>query len=187
MVSPRFRPRASASATSSRCGLAQATWSPPNSSDRRSKAIFFASTSNPTGWIMRVDEQRAILEFARQRGIAIISDEVYTPIVYDVTAPSFAALADDEDDVFIVNSFSKAWAMTGWRVGWLIHPLKLRVQMAEMSAYNNTGATTFAQYGALAAIRDGDEFIGFMREMSRKGRDIVQSFLQTQNRMSWSK
>ena len=155
--------------------------------DRRTKAIFFASPSNPTGWIMRVEEQRAVLEFARKRGIAIISDEVYTPIVFDVVAPSFAALAEDEDDVFIVNSFSKAWAMTGWRVGWLIHPLKLRVQMAEMSAYNNTGATTFAQYGALAAIRDGDEFIGFMRDMSRKGRDIVEAFLKTQNRMSWSK
>ena len=155
--------------------------------DRRTKAVFVASPGNPTGWIMRVEEQRAVLEFTRRRGIAIISDEVYAPIVFDVAAPSFAALADDEDDVFIVNSFSKAWAMTGWRVGWLVHPLKLRVQMAEMSAYNNTGATTFAQYGALTALRDGDEFVAFMREMSRKGRDIVQSFLQTQNRMSWSK
>ncbi|MBI1211528.1 MAG: aminotransferase class I/II-fold pyridoxal phosphate-dependent enzyme [Alphaproteobacteria bacterium] len=155
--------------------------------DKRTKAIFFASPGNPTGWIMRADEQRAILEFTRQRGIAIISDEVYTPIVYDVVAPSFAAIADDEDDVFIVNSFSKAWAMTGWRVGWLVHPLKLRVQMAEMSGFNNTGATTFAQYGALTAIRDGDEFLAFMREMSRKGRDIVEGFLKTQNRMSWSK
>jgi len=155
--------------------------------DKRTKAIFFASPGNPTGWIMKAEEQRAILEFTRKRGIAVISDEVYTPIVYDVNAPSFAAIADDQDDVFIVNSFSKAWAMTGWRVGWLIHPLKLRVQMAEMSGYNNTGATTFAQYGALAAIRDGDEFIGFMREMSRKGRDIVEAFLKNQNRMSWSK
>jgi aspartate/methionine/tyrosine aminotransferase len=155
--------------------------------DKRTKAIFFASPGNPTGWIMKVEEQRAILDFARKRGIAIISDEVYTPIVYDVKAPSFAAIADDEDDVFIVNSFSKAWAMTGWRIGWLVHPLKLRVQMAELSGYNNTGATTFAQYGALTAIRDGDEFIEFMREMSRKGRDIVETFLKSQNRMSWSK
>ncbi len=155
--------------------------------DNRTKAIFFASPSNPTGWIMRQDEQRAVLDFARKRGIAIISDEVYTPIVFDVAAPSFATSADDEDDVFIVNSFSKAWAMTGWRIGWLVHPLKLRVQMAEMSSYNNTGATTFAQYGALTALRDGDEFVASMREMSRRGRDIVQAFLQTQNRMSWSK
>jgi aspartate aminotransferase len=155
--------------------------------DKRTKAIFFASPGNPTGWIMKAEEQRAILEFTRRRGIAVISDEVYTPIVYDVEAPSFAAIADDEDDIFIVNSFSKAWAMTGWRVGWLLHPLKLRVQMAELSGFNNTGATTFAQYGALAAIRDGDEFIAFMREMSRKGRDIVEAFLKSQNRMSWSK
>lgn len=155
--------------------------------NQRTRAIFFASPANPTGWIMKVEEQRAILEFARRRGIAIISDEVYTPIVFDVVAPSFAAIAEDEDDVFIVNSFSKAWAMTGWRCGWLVHPLKLRTPMAELSAHNNTGATTFAQYGALAAIRDGDEFIQFMRDMSRKGRDIVENFLKTQNRMSWSK
>jgi len=76
--------------------------------NQRTKAIFFASPGNPTGWIMKVAEQRAILEFARKRGIAIISDEVYTPIVFDVAAPSFAAIADDEDEVFIVNSFSKA-------------------------------------------------------------------------------
>ena len=58
-------------------------------------------------------------------GIAIISDEVYTPIVYDVNALGFAAIADDRDDVFIVNSFSKAWAMTCCRIGWLVNPLEL--------------------------------------------------------------
>ena len=75
--------------------------------DRRTKAVFFASPSNPTGWIMSEREQRAILDFARKRGIAVISDEVYTFIVYDTPAPSFAAIADPEDDVFVVNSFSK--------------------------------------------------------------------------------
>src|SRR6185436_6857580 len=65
--------------------------------NQRTKALFFASPGNPTGWIMKAEEQRAILEFARKRGIAIISDEVYTPIVFDIAAPSFAAIADDED------------------------------------------------------------------------------------------
>ena len=137
--------------------------------DARTKAIFFASPSNPTGWIMSEREQRAILDFARKRGIAIISDEVYTPIVYDTPAPSFAAIAEPDDDVFVVNSFSKAWAMTGWRVGWLIHPRKLGVQMAEMAAYNNTGAAVFAQYGALEAITKGDEFVKWHVERCRNG------------------
>ena len=132
-------------------------------------------------------EQRAILEFARKRGIAIISDEVYTPIVYDTPAPSFSAIAEPDDDVFVVNSFSKAWAMTGWRVGWLIHPRRIGVQMAEMAAYNNTGAAVFAQYGALEAITKGDKFVEWMVARCRTGLGIVEKFLAEQNRMSWSK
>lgn len=158
-----------------------------DSADARTKAIFFASPSNPTGWIMSEREQRAILEFTRKRGIAIISDEVYTPIVYDKPAPSFAAIAEPEDDVFVVNSFSKAWAMTGWRVGWLIHPRRLASQMAELSAYNNTGATVFAQYGALEAITKGDDFIKWQVERCRAGLEIVEKAIAGNNRMSWSK
>ncbi len=158
-----------------------------DSADARTKAIFFASPSNPTGWIMSEREQRAILEFTRKRDIAIISDEVYTPIVYDTPAPSFAGIAEPEDDVFVVNSFSKAWAMTGWRVGWLIHPRRLGSQMAELSAYNNTGATVFAQYGALEAITKGDDFIKWQVERCRAGLAIVEKFIASNNRMSWSK
>ncbi len=158
-----------------------------DSADAHTKAIFFASPSNPTGWIMSEREQRAILEFTRKRGIAVISDEVYTPIVYDTPAPSFGAIADPEDDVFIINSFSKAWAMTGWRIGWLIHPRRLATQMAELSAYNNTGATVFAQYGALEAITKGDDFIKWQVQRCREGLAIVEKAIGANNRMSWCK
>ena len=65
-----------------------------------------------------------MLDFARARGIAIISDEVYGTMVYDGSthAPSFLQIADENDAVFVINSFSKPWAMTGWRIGWLTHP-----------------------------------------------------------------
>jgi aspartate/methionine/tyrosine aminotransferase len=132
-------------------------------------------------------EQRAILEFTRKRGIAIISDEVYTPIVYDTPAPSLAAIAEPDDDVFVVNSFSKAWAMTGWRVGWLVHRQGLDTQMAEMSAYNNTGSAVFAQYGALEAITKGDAFVKWQLERCRNGLALVEKFIASQNRISWSK
>lgn len=158
-----------------------------DATDARTKALFIASPSNPTGWIMSEAEQRTVLDFARRRGIAIISDEVYTPIVYDTPAPSFAALADPDDNVFVINSFSKAWAMTGWRIGWVIHPRQLGSQMVELAAYNNSGATVFAQYGALEAITKGDAFIATMVERCRNGREIVARFLEGQNRMSWSK
>ena len=155
--------------------------------DDRTKVIFFASPSNPTGWIMAEEQQRKLLSFARQSGIAILSDEVYTPLVYDTPAPSFAAIAEPDDNVFVINSFSKAWAMTGWRIGWMLHPPHLGPQLQELAAYNNSGATVFAQYGALEAITKGDGFIASMVERCRQGRDIVEQFIAGQNRMSWSK
>jgi aspartate/methionine/tyrosine aminotransferase len=158
--------------------------------DARTKAIFIASPGNPTGWIMQPDEQRAVLDFARKRGIAIISDEVYGTLVYDGSehAPSFLQVAEDDDPVFVINSFSKPWAMTGWRVGWLVHPKSLLEPVNVLSMANNTGATVFAQWGALAALSPkGDEFRKFLLERCRKGRDITQNFIEGQNRIRWMK
>ena len=158
--------------------------------DQRTKAIFIASPGNPTGWVMRRDEQTAVLDFARRRGIAIISDEVYGTLVYDGSAhaPSFLQIAEPDDNVFVINSFSKAWAMTGWRIGWLVHPAKLEKQMGVITIANNTGPTSFVQYGALAALSPrGDAFRAEMLERCRAGRDVVQNFIDGQNRMRWIK
>jgi aspartate/methionine/tyrosine aminotransferase len=156
--------------------------------DARTKAIFVASPGNPTGWTATREEQRAMLDFARKRGIAIISDEVYGTLIYngDKHAPSFLEIAEPDDAVFVINSFSKPWAMTGWRIGWLVHPAQLDKQMNVISAANNTGATTFAQYGALAALSaEGDAFRATMLERCRIGRDHVQTFIDSQNRIRW--
>jgi len=156
--------------------------------DARTKAIFVASPGNPTGWVMTRDDHKALLEFSRARGIAIISDEVYGTIVYDggAHAPSFLEIAEPDDDVFVINSFSKAWAMTGWRIGWLVHPARLDAQMSVIAIANNTGPTSFAQYGALAALSpQGDAFRDEMLKLCRTGRDATQKFLQTQNRIRW--
>jgi aspartate/methionine/tyrosine aminotransferase len=154
----------------------------------RTKAIFVASPGNPTGWIMSHDEQRAMLAFCRARGIAIISDEVYGTLVYDGSghAPSFLQVAEPDDAVFVINSFSKPWAMTGWRIGWLVHPAMLSDQITVMAMANNTGATTFAQWGAVAALSpQGDAFRAMLLERCRAGRDIVQRFIDSQNRVRW--
>jgi aspartate/methionine/tyrosine aminotransferase len=156
--------------------------------DARTKAIFVASPGNPTGWVMSRAEQRAVLDFARSRGIAIISDEVYGTLTFDGTphAPSFLEIAEPDDNVFVINSFSKAWAMTGWRIGWLVHPQRIASQLGVISIANNTGPTTFAQYGALAALSPkGDAFREEMRERCRAGRDVVQNFIDGQNRIRW--
>ena len=156
--------------------------------DARTKAVFIASPGNPTGWVMAREEQTELLEFARARGIAIISDEVYGTILYDGRrhAPSFLQIAEPDDAVFVINSFSKPWAMTGWRIGWLVHPKSLGRQMWMISAADNTGATTFAQWGALAALSpDGDAFRGEMLARCRAGKAVVQDWLTSQNRIRW--
>ena len=156
--------------------------------DARTKAIFVCSPGNPTGWAMTRDEQRAMLDFARRRDIAIISDEVYGTLVFDGSrhAPSFLQIAGPDDNLFVINSFSKPWAMTGWRIGWLVHPLSLDAQMKVIAIANNTGPTTFAQYGALAALSpQGDAFRAEMLERCRAGREVVQNFIDGQNRIRW--
>ena len=156
--------------------------------DAHTKAIFIASPGNPTGWVMKSEEQKAVLDFARKRGIAIISDEVYGTLVYDGAphAPSFLQIADPDDNVFVINSFSKAWAMTGWRIGWLVHPARLEKQLGVITIANNTGPTSFVQYGALAALSPpGDAFRAQMLERCRVGRDVVQKFIDGQNRIRW--
>jgi aspartate/methionine/tyrosine aminotransferase len=156
--------------------------------DGRTKALFLASPGNPTGWMLAGEEQKIILDFCRARGIAILADEVYGTLVYGggAHAPSFLTIADDEDAVFAINSFSKPWAMTGWRIGWLVHPKSLEPAAAAMAQCNNTGATHFAQYGALAALSpEGDAFRKDLLDYCRKGRDVVDDWIGRQNRVRW--
>jgi aspartate/methionine/tyrosine aminotransferase len=156
--------------------------------DDRTKAIYVCSPGNPTGWVATSDELKSILEFARNRDIAIISDEVYGTLIFDGSrhAPSFLEIAGPDDNLFVVNSFSKPWAMTGWRIGWLVHPLRLDAAMKVITIANNTGPTSFAQYGALAALSpEGDAFRAEMLARCRAGRDVVQDFIDGQNRIRW--
>ncbi len=156
--------------------------------DARTKAIFLSSPNNPTGWTASREEQQVLLDFARRRGIAIISDEVYGTLIYDgrCHAPSFLEIADDNDPVFVINSFSKPWAMTGWRIGWLTHPLNLAEAMRILSPCFNTGTATFNQYGALAALTpEGDGFRETLRRRCAANRALVADFIAHQNRLRW--
>ncbi len=158
--------------------------------DARTRAMFIASPGNPTGWTMTAGEQKAVLEFARARGIAILADEVYGTLIYDGAkhAPSFLTIAEPDDAVFAINSFSKPWAMTGWRIGWLVHPKSVEPAAAALAQCNNTGSTHFLQYGALAALSpQGDAFRAEVLERCRKGRDAVARWTGAQNRVGWMK
>jgi aspartate/methionine/tyrosine aminotransferase len=138
------------------------------------RLVVVNSPSNPTGWVMSSEEQKALLAHCRARGIWIMSDEVYARIVYGRrAAPSFLEHAEPEDRVIVINSFSKPWAMTGWRVGWITHPPGLGKTYEMIGEYNMSCATTFAQYGAIAALKEGEGFIQESTERYQRGRDLV--------------
>ena len=122
--------------------------------------IFLNSPNNPTGWMMSAEQQREVLAFARRRGIWIVSDEVYARIVYDRPhAPSFLEHAEPEDRVIVVNSFSKTWSMTGWRLGWITAPAALAPCFEMLTEYNIAGPPGFVQRAGIVAVQDGEPFV----------------------------
>ncbi|TQX92336.1 MULTISPECIES: pyridoxal phosphate-dependent aminotransferase [Rhizobium] len=142
--------------------------------DARTRAICLSTPSNPTGWTASHDEMKALLEFSRRTGIWIISDEVYARLYFEgIVAPSILQVADDGDRVISVNSFSKAWAMTGWRIGWLTHPSGVADQLAAMTQYINSGTAGMIQAGALAAVRDGEPLVEDVRQKIKAGLDLA--------------
>ncbi len=149
----------------------------------KTKAIFVNSPGNPTGWMMESDEQRALMDFARARGIWVIADEVYHQLVFDRdVAPSFLQVANRDDKLLVVNSFSKSWLMTGWRLGWLTHPAALAPTIAKLVQITTSGVPQFLQRAAITAIEDGDWVIRDLRARCKAGRDLVFDRLE-----SWPK
>lgn len=153
--------------------------------DERTRLIFVNSPGNPTGWVMPQDQMRALLAFARERGIWILSDEVYARMVYEgEAAPSFLEVMEPDDPVFVVNSFSKSWAMTGWRMGWLVHSPALDEVLGNLVEFNFSCTPKFVQRGALHAITHGETAVIQMLDHCRRGRDICAQRLPNLARIS---
>jgi aspartate/methionine/tyrosine aminotransferase len=151
------------------------------------RCIFVNSPCNPTGWVMPVEQQQQLLEFCRERQILLIADEVYHRMAYGAeAAPSFINIAREDDPVIIVYGLSKSWAMTGWRIGWVVTPRQLQVPWQIMSENFNTGATVFAQRAAKVALRDGEPLVRDLREHYAAGRDIVMETLAAHPRIALS-
>ena len=157
--------------------------------DGRTKVIYLASPGNPTGWMIPREQAEQLLDFARARGIAILSDEVYHRLVYEGpgsdrgVAFSFLDIARPTDPVFVVNSFSKAWAMTGWRLGWIVYPEGHRTSFEKLIQFNSSGVAEFLQQGAIAALREGEGFVKFFADRCRGGRDLVNARLARMQRV----
>ncbi|MBN9550695.1 MAG: pyridoxal phosphate-dependent aminotransferase [Alphaproteobacteria bacterium] len=140
----------------------------------RTKLLFINTPSNPTGWTADKETLQAILDLARAKGLWIIADEIYSLFHYGHgRAPSFLDVATPEDRILFVNSFSKNWAMTGWRVGWIkTHP-SLQQVFENLIQYSTSGVAQFMQRGAVAALDEGDGFIAEQVERARAARDLV--------------
>jgi aspartate/methionine/tyrosine aminotransferase len=152
--------------------------------DARTRAVVFSTPSNPLGWTASEAELRALLALGRERGIWIISDELYNRLSFDgESAPSILRIAGDEDLVLCVNGFSKAWAMTGWRIGWLTHPISVGPALAAMTQYVNSGTAAVVQAGALAALEQGEALARSTRDRCRAGVDIAYRILGPVNRI----
>jgi aspartate/methionine/tyrosine aminotransferase len=101
-------------------------------------------------------------------------------------APSFLQIARDDDPLVVVNGFSKAWAMTGWRVGWVVTPVEQSNHWATMSECFNTGATVFAQHACIAAIEKGEPFVQKLKAQYEAGARMVHESFSGQQRITLS-
>ena len=138
------------------------------------RALVLNSPGNPTGWTATEAELRAILDIARRHGAWVISDEVYSRLVYDgrAAAPSMLDIAEPDERVIVCNSFSKTWVMTGWRLGWLVVPEGTQEQVVDIVEAIHSGVAPFIQRGGVAAVGD----IGTMerfRTHCATGRDLA--------------
>lgn len=143
----------------------------------RTKAICLNSPSNPLGWTASRADLIAIRDFARKHGIWIFADEVYTMFHFGADgaarAPSFLDVCDTEEQLILCNTFSKNWAMTGWRQGWLQAPKAVGDVVERYIQYNTSGSPVFLQRGCAAALDEGDSFIAAQVATARRNRDIV--------------
>lgn len=125
----------------------------------KTRLFIINSPSNPTGTIYSPEELRALTEVALEAGIYILSDEIYEYLLYDgvkhVSPASFSKEA--ADSVITVAGFSKTFSMTGWRLGTLMAPPAIAKAVASLQSQTSSNATTFAQYGALAAMENWDQ------------------------------
>src|SRR5262249_554427 len=141
----------------------------------RTRALFLVSPSNPTGWTATREELNAVLALARRRGLWIIADETYGRFWYGEgeRAPSFLDVMASEDRILFVNTFSKNWAMTGWRIGWIMAHPALGQVVENMIQYATSGVAQFMQRAAVTALERGGGFVQHQIARARQGRAVV--------------
>ncbi len=144
------------------------------------KALIINSPNNPTGWTIDEPSIVAILQHCRRHGIWIVCDDVYERLVYDQnqrSAPSFLRHYEEGDRIISVNSFSKAWSMTGWRAGWMVVPQELTADLGKLIEYNFSCMFEPVQRAAAVALQQGEPEVARLREMLAHTRSLLKRSL----------
>lgn len=144
------------------------------------RAFIINSPNNPTGWTIDDPSIIIILEHCRKHGIWIVCDDVYERLVYDQSqssAPSFLKHYEDGDRIISVNSFSKAWCMTGWRAGWMVVPPQLTDDLSKLIEYNFSCMFEPVQRAASIALQQGEPDIARMRARLTHTRALLKNAL----------
>ncbi len=140
----------------------------------RTKAIIINSPCNPTGHVLSSAELEAVASLALEADLYIISDEIYEKLNFDgKPVRSLAAIPEIADRVVIINGMSKAYAMTGWRLGWLAGPSPLMSAAGSFNSQTATSAATFTQHAAVAALTGPQDCVEVMRQSYEERRDFM--------------
>lgn len=140
----------------------------------KTRALIINSPANPTGWTASHAELEAIVAVARDRGLWIIADEIYGRISFaDERSPSFHDVMEADDRIVFVQTFSKNWAMTGLRLGWLEVPPELGQTVENLIQYSTSCVALPLQRAGLATLEQGDAFFAAQRDKMHKSRDLL--------------
>ena len=141
------------------------------------RLLILNAPNNPTGWTLSREDQMALLSHCRQHGIWILSDEVYSHLYFEDSpngcAPSFLDVAQPDDRLVVVGSFSKSFWMTGWRLGWLVMPESLTPTVGKLIEYNTSCLSVFVQRAGLAALAHRQELVPAARQHLKACRDVL--------------
>jgi aspartate/methionine/tyrosine aminotransferase len=149
----------------------------------KTRALVINSPANPTGWTASLEELRSLMDLARRHDLWIIADEIYGRFYVEGSrAPSFRDVMTSDDKLLFVQTMSKNWAMTGWRLGWIEAPAVLGQTIVNLIQYSSSGAPVFIQRAAEAAIRGGEAMIVEQVERARRNRQILLASFSRQNR-----
>ena len=143
----------------------------------KTKLLVLPFPNNPTGAIMEQKDLEAIAKVIIEKDLYVLSDEIYSELTYKEDHVSIASIPDMQERTILINGFSKAYAMTGWRIGYACGPRKIIEQMTKLHQYAIMCAPTTSQYAAVEALRNGDDDVAMMREAyNQRRRYLVHAF-----------